>query len=99
MASHGKITDKPRKGKRDGGNTMTNHANIWAPWRMAYLRSLKEDESVQKVADSNFFRTYWLAEDRDEANLVVHRNEFGMILLNRYSINRTITILVFKLSN
>ena len=63
---------------------MTNHANIWAPWRMAYLRSLKDDETVQPKGDSNFFRSYWMTPEQDETNLVVHRNDFGMILLNRY---------------
>ncbi|MAJ47538.1 MAG: hypothetical protein CBC35_09850 [Planctomycetes bacterium TMED75] len=63
---------------------MTNHANIWAPWRMAYLRSLKDDEPVQSQGDSNFFRSYWESPEHDAVNLVVYRNDCGMILLNRY---------------
>ena len=63
---------------------MTNHANIWAPWRMAYLRSLKDDGPTPENTESDFFRTYWDDPDRDEANLVVHRSRTGLIMLNRY---------------
>ena len=63
-----------------------NHANLWAPWRMAYLRSIADLPKDQQDApkDSNFFRTYWASPQDDEQNLVVHRTEHGMILLNRY---------------
>lgn len=63
-----------------------NHANLWAPWRMAYLRSIADLPRDQQDApkDSNFFRTYWTSPQDDEGNLVVHRTEHGMILLNRY---------------
>ena len=63
-----------------------NHANLWAPWRMAYLRSIADLPKDQQDApkDSNFFRTYWASPQDDELNLVVHRTEHGMILLNRY---------------
>jgi ATP adenylyltransferase len=63
-----------------------NHANLWAPWRMAYLRSIaalpKDHAATPK--DSNFFRTYWASPEDDEKNLVVLRTDQGMILLNRY---------------
>ena len=63
-----------------------NHANLWAPWRMAYLRSIADvdDNATASAQDSNFFRRYWLEPDKDEENLVVYRNDAGMILLNRY---------------
>ena len=63
-----------------------NHANLWAPWRMAYLRSIADLPKDQQDApkDSNFFRTYWASPQDDELNLVVHRTDHGMILLNRY---------------
>lgn len=64
-----------------------SHANIWAPWRMAYLRSLKGQETDANELDAtkgNFFRLYWLNPDRDVENHVVHRNGAGLILLNRY---------------
>ncbi len=63
-----------------------NHANLWAPWRMAYLRSIADlpKEGNATADDSNFFRVYWASPEDDERNLVVHRTEHGMILLNRY---------------
>lgn len=64
-----------------------SHANLWAPWRMAYLKSLSSrlpDDTAQPGQDVNFFRAYWLAPDEDGENLVVHRNESGILLLNRY---------------
>ena len=63
---------------------MTNHANIWAPGRMAYLRSLEDSDPSTKGEQGNFLRGYWLAPEDDETNLVVFRNDSGMILLNRY---------------
>ena len=64
-----------------------SHANIWAPWRMAYLRALKSvapDETDTGKHGSDFFSRYWAEPDQDETNLVVHRTDLGMILLNRY---------------
>ena len=63
---------------------MTNHANIWAPWRMAYLRSLKDDGPAPDKVESDFFRSYWEHPEQDETNLVVYRTQIGFILLNRY---------------
>lgn len=64
-----------------------SHANIWAPWRMAYLKSLTAntgEEVADRGAEPNFFRRYWLNPDQDEQNLVVWRDEQGLLLLNRY---------------
>lgn len=61
--------------------------NLWAPWRMAYLRDLQKRSDgalTGDVAATNFLATYWAAPHEDEVNLVVYRNEDGMILLNRY---------------
>ena len=63
---------------------MTNHANIWAPWRMAYLRSHGEPGGSPASGHGNFLQDYWQDPAGDEANLVVHRDQHGMILLNRY---------------
>ncbi len=59
---------------------------------MVYLRGLQQRaeavgaESVSEVADDmgNFLAYYWANPDGDEAHHVVHRNDHGMILLNRY---------------
>jgi len=61
---------------------------IWAPWRMAYLRDLearhgdaKGDRAPQL---SNFLRAAWEDSENDHAHFVVHRNAHGLIMLNRY---------------
>jgi ATP adenylyltransferase len=63
-----------------------SHGNIWAPWRMAYLRALKSQAPAETPPpdSTDFFRRYWLEPERDEENLVVHRNELGFLVLNRY---------------
>lgn len=67
------------------------HRNLWAPWRMAYLRQLaqeSEDVAVGAPLDANrdddFLATAWARPDLDGPNHVVHRDEAGLILLNRY---------------
>ncbi len=66
------------------------HANLWAPWRMAYLRDLlsKADDVGPPNGDSastgDFLAHYWQHPERDREHLVVHRNAHGLVLLNRY---------------
>jgi len=64
-----------------------NNANLWAPWRMQYLRELTRQ--VDELGDengesSNFLAQYWSHPQSDQAHHVIHRNHHGMILLNRY---------------
>ena len=66
-----------------------NHQNLWAPWRMVYLRELERrlaetQASGQDERAGNFFTQYWARPDEDEANLVIYRTAEGMVLLNRY---------------
>jgi len=64
-----------------------NHDNLWAPWRMAYLRELERKREQVGTPDpktTNFFVEYWNNPDRDQDNHVVYRNEHGIVLLNRY---------------
>jgi ATP adenylyltransferase len=64
-----------------------SHENLWAPWRGAYLRELKrkaDDVGWTKVSAGNFLAEYWATPESDQANLVVHRNAHGLVLLNRY---------------
>ena len=65
-----------------------NHQSLWAPWRMAYLRGLDERAGAERLAGEqpprNFLADYWQHPARDREHHVVHRNEHGMILLNRY---------------
>lgn len=64
-----------------------SHENLWAPWRMVYLREL--DRKADELRDGegptgSFLTVYWDHADQDLANHVLHRDEHGMILLNRY---------------
>lgn len=64
-----------------------SHENLWAPWRMAYLRDLnRKAEGVgwDRVSTADFLTTYWNEPQNDERNLVVYRNAHGLVLLNRY---------------
>ena len=64
-----------------------SHENLWAPWRMAYLRDLnRKAEGVgwDRTSTGDFIAEYWAHPDDDERNLVVHRNSHGLVLLNRY---------------
>lgn len=54
-----------------------NMKNIWAPWRMSYLRRKKE-----KRERCMFCRV--LSDDHDAVNLVMHRSTHAVIMLNRY---------------
>jgi len=54
--------------------------NLWAPWRLEYIRELREDD-----ADAGcFLCRYWEAPGNDEANRVVLRGRTGMIVMNRF---------------
>jgi len=65
-----------------------HNKNIWSPWRYEYLRNLKDEEvkfqDVTLPNDSNFIANYWGDEEHDQQNLVVFRNNAGIIFLNRY---------------
>lgn len=65
------------------------HENLWAPWRLAYLRRLDArreavSEGHETDTDTNFLESYWNSPELDVQNHVIHRNDSGMILLNRY---------------
>ncbi len=64
-----------------------NQENLWAPWRMAYLRELDrkaEQLGWDKTTAGNFLAEYFNDPDNDEPNLVIYRNDHGIVLLNRY---------------
>ena len=56
-------------------------SNLWAPWRMQYIRQIPPDDAA---STGSFLRDYWLDPDGDHDHLVLHRSEHSMILLNRY---------------
>jgi ATP adenylyltransferase len=57
---------------------------------MTYLRDLERQAAEATAGGSspkgntNFLADYWAHPERDEASLVVFRDDHGMILLNRY---------------
>ncbi|MGB0716947.1 MAG: HIT family protein [Phycisphaerae bacterium] len=55
--------------------------NLWAPWRMQYIRSLGDEA---KPNDACFFCTYWENPDEDALHHVVWRGEHTMVLMNRF---------------
>jgi len=64
-----------------------NQENLWAPWRMAYLRDLEHKAQQlgwEKTTGGNFLADYFADPAGDEANHVVYRNDHGLVLLNRY---------------
>jgi ATP adenylyltransferase len=64
-----------------------NQANLWAPWRMAYLRDLKRRaDELDMTAESagSFLAEYWAHPERDEQQHVIFRDAHGMVLLNRF---------------
>jgi len=55
------------------------HQNLWAPWRMEYIRSLRED-----LDNGCFLCRYAGNPDADTANHVLKRTATSMVLLNRF---------------
>ena len=65
-----------------------NQENLWAPWRMSYLRDLdrrqRSHAGPSDEGETDFLARYWREPERDAEHFIVHRDEHGMILLNRY---------------
>ncbi|MFA7237696.1 MAG: HIT domain-containing protein [Phycisphaeraceae bacterium] len=61
-------------------------ANLWAPWRMQYIRGLgdKPDAKTSGGGGGSFLADYWASPEKDRENMVLHRSVHAMILLNRY---------------
>ena len=60
-----------------------SYENLWAPWRMAYLRELaRKAEALGEVeaGAGPFLSEYFKTPQQDEKHHVVYRNEHGMIL-------------------
>lgn len=55
--------------------------NLWAPWRMEYLRSLGETTGDDGAC---FLCAYSAAPDQDDSNHVIWRTPHSMVLMNRY---------------
>lgn len=55
------------------------HANLWAPWRMDYIRSLGED-----APGGCFLCGHAVDPAADESNNVVHRSGGLFVVMNRF---------------
>lgn len=58
------------------------NANLWAPWRMQYIRSVDPDPEPSPTG--SFLADYWQQPEQDREHLVLHRSDHCFILLNRY---------------
>jgi ATP adenylyltransferase len=55
---------------------------LWAPWRLSYVASAKPP-----AANDPCFICQGLAEERDRDNLILHRANASVVLLNRFPYN------------
>ena len=68
------------------------HDQLWAPWRLAYVKGDARDEPARPVTllsggDYQCFLCRAVADTDDRTNLVVHRGERTFAVLNRYPYN------------
>lgn len=56
------------------------NTNLWAPWRMEYIRSLAEDVTD----DGCFLCRYWEQPDADAENHVLWRTPSTIVVMNRF---------------
>ncbi len=54
--------------------------NLWAPWRMEYIRSLDQESQD----DGCFLCTYWAGVEHDHTNHVIWRGETSYVVMNRF---------------
>jgi ATP adenylyltransferase len=54
--------------------------NLWAPWRMEYIRSLEGEQADEGC----FLCRYWAQPERDEEHHVVWRGRSAFVCMNRF---------------
>ncbi len=61
----------------------TQRDNLWAPWRLDYLKTL---DARDKEPDGNvcFLCNYWNQPEKDVENLVLWRTQRCLVVFNRY---------------
>ncbi len=81
--------------RKDEGEAVPFGPNaIWAPWRMAYLERVHDDDTPDRNPDNplenhpessgNFLLDYWNQPKHDKEHHVLVRTEHGLIMLNKY---------------
>jgi ATP adenylyltransferase len=62
--------------------------HLWAPWRLSYVAAPKATPATAGSGSDCFIcRGAAAAAAEDRANLVVHRSELSVVLLNRFPYN------------
>ena len=56
------------------------NANLWAPWRMEYIRTLAEEHAD----DGCFLCRYWNHPDDDRDHRVICRSKSCFVVMNRF---------------
>ncbi len=56
------------------------NTNLWAPWRMEYIRSLDQESQD----DGCFLCNYWAHPEQDCENHVIWRDENAYVVMNRF---------------
>ncbi|MBI5759068.1 MAG: HIT domain-containing protein [Planctomycetales bacterium] len=66
-----------------------SHSQIWAPWRLAYIETPKEENSPDVTGQTSqcFLCRYVSQPNREAENFVVLRGEHSISVLNRYPYN------------
>ena len=60
--------------------------HLWAPWRLSYITTPSEKEKLHASGEDCFI-CRGVAGSDDRANLLVHRTELSVVLLNRFPYN------------
>lgn len=58
--------------------------HLWAPWRLAYVAASKAEP---KPPADDCFLCRGVASSDDRANLIVHRTDLSVVVLNRFPYN------------
>ena len=58
------------------------NVNVWAPWRIQYLKSLDPDENPEPKGC--FLCDYWAHPEEDQENLVLWRTQLCLVVFNRF---------------
>ena len=61
--------------------------NLWAPWRMAYIRENARHETSADKHKACFLCSFRDQPALDAEHFVVHRSQHSMIVLNRFPYN------------
>jgi ATP adenylyltransferase len=62
--------------------------HLWAPWRLSYITAPSEKEKLHAAGEDCFIcRATAAPPAEDRANLLVHRTELSVVMLNRFPYN------------